>query len=134
MSAPLSAQLTRGPAGAGAELLIWIVLTALTLATWGLAYVHLGVLQLPVALAIAVAKGSLVAIYFMGLIEQRGTRRLAVPLAIAMLLLLLGLTLFDVGTRFASVNPDPDGPSSIAPERAPRRDVGAPLPHRLPEP
>jgi len=46
---------------------VWAALLGLTVATWLVSYLHLGVFNAVVALAIASVKASLVALYFMHL-------------------------------------------------------------------
>lgn len=83
---------------------IWLALAVLTVATWILGRkVPLGIFSLPVALAIAVAKTVLVAMFFMHLVEQPGARRLVLPVAVLFLTLLLGVTLLETMMRFPPV-------------------------------
>lgn len=49
----------------------WAALLVLTIVTWRVSYVHLGMMNVVVALAIASAKASLVALFFMHLKEER---------------------------------------------------------------
>lgn len=49
----------------------WVALMFLTLITWQVSYVHLGVMNVVVALAIASVKASLVALFFMHLKDER---------------------------------------------------------------
>lgn len=85
---------------------VWVALLVLTLATWGLSRFHIpGVWGITVALVIAIAKGSLVALFFMHLWDQRGANRLVFVTSLVFVALLIGLTLSDNATRFPLANP-----------------------------
>src|SRR5512138_3603072 len=102
---------------------VWAELLVLTFGTWGLSRFHFpggwGVL---VALTIAIVKGSLVALFFMHLWDQRGANRLVFLTALVFVSLLIGLTILDNATRFQLANPPgsagalPDGGASMPPE------------------
>ncbi|WP_437668713.1 cytochrome C oxidase subunit IV family protein [Sorangium sp. So ce131] len=79
--------------------IVWLVLMALTLASYLLSLAHLGEADVVAALLIATAKTALVLLFFMHLIEQRFSN--ALPMIVSMLLvgLLLTLMLTDVLTR-----------------------------------
>ncbi len=77
----------------------WLVLVVLAAATYGLSRLDLGGFQVPVALAIAVAKGMLVVLIFMHLIEQRAVNRIFLGVALLFIILLVGMTTADVATR-----------------------------------
>ena len=49
------------------SILVWVALLALTALTLGVSYLHLGVLNAAVALALASVKAALVGLYFMHL-------------------------------------------------------------------
>jgi cytochrome c oxidase subunit IV len=86
---------------------VWGVLAVLTVATWVLGTkMKLGVFSLPVALGIAVVKTVLVAMFFMHLVEQRGARRVVLPVSAVFLCLLLGVTLLEAMTRIRMARPD----------------------------
>ncbi|WNG41606.1 oxidase [Archangium violaceum] len=86
---------------------VWAVLSVLTVATWVLGTkLKLGPLGLPVALIIAVAKTVLVAMFFMHLVEQRGARRVVLPVSAVFLCLLLGVTLLEAMTRVRMARPN----------------------------
>ncbi len=78
-----------------------MVLTALTV---GAAFTNLGVLNFPVALAIAITKATLVVLFFMHVKYSSRLTKLIVGMAIFFLLTLFGLTLTDYMSRgwFAS--------------------------------
>jgi cytochrome c oxidase subunit 4 len=80
-------------------LVVWIALLLLTTLTFGLSYVSLGSFALLVAVAIATAKGALIALYFMHLVEQRASSRLTLLLAVILIALLIVLAVADVLTR-----------------------------------
>jgi cytochrome c oxidase subunit 4 len=80
----------------------FVALLVLTSATWGLSTLPLGSFQVAVALAIALAKATLVALFFMHLAEAPRVfgPLLAVPLALVVIF--VGLTAADVATRGAT--------------------------------
>lgn len=85
---------------------VWGVLLALTVATYGLSKFHIpGGWGVTVALGIASAKGALVALFFMHLWDQRGANRLVFLTSLVFVALLVGLTLSDNATRFRLSNP-----------------------------
>jgi cytochrome c oxidase subunit 4 len=115
--------------------IVWIALlvfTALTLVTAKAAHIP-HPWGLVVALAIAVAKASLVALFFMHLWDHGGVNRLVLVTSLVFLALLMGLTLLDNATRFQLTNPPndrnframPPGPDILSPMVEPR---GAPPP------
>lgn len=91
---------------AGRYLVVWGALLVLTIATFYASRVHLpGGWHVAVALVIAGAKGSLVALFFMHLWDQQGANRLIFVTSLAFVALLIGLTLLDNATRFPLANP-----------------------------
>ena len=74
-------------------------LLVLTLLTWQIAYVDLGPWNTVVALAIAVGKASLVAMFFMHLRWSGSMMRIVVCAAVFWLAIMITLTLGDVLTR-----------------------------------
>ena len=84
---------------------IWLILCALTGLTVWTGRMHLGTWALPLALAIATTKSLLVLIFFMHLKEDKGVNRMVVAVAVVFVLLLMGLTLGDVATRFKGTTP-----------------------------
>lgn len=91
--------------GAGRYVLIWILLLVLTVVTVLTGRMHLPTFGLLLALVIATVKGSLVALYFMHLNEHRGANRLVFAVSIFFVVLLIGFSLMDLGTRFRLANP-----------------------------
>ncbi|MFY0527271.1 cytochrome C oxidase subunit IV family protein [Archangium gephyra] len=86
---------------------VWVVLVVLTVVTWVLGTkVKLGPYSLPTSLGIAVVKTMLVAMFFMHLVEQRGTRRVVLPVSVLFLGLLLGVSLLEAMTRVRMARPD----------------------------
>lgn len=76
-----------------------IALIALWAASFGLSYVSLGDASLVVALAIAAVKAGLVAMFFMELLHESLSMKLAILSAGALLALLIGLMIADIVTR-----------------------------------
>ncbi len=73
-----------------------LLLTTLTL---GLSFLQLGPFAVPVAMAIAVAKSVLVALFFMHLVEQRTTNWVAFVVSLLIAGTLIGLAALDVLSR-----------------------------------
>lgn len=97
---------------------VWAGLLVLTAVTFGLSYVHLGDWGMPVALVIASAKGLLVALFFMHLIEQHATNRIVATVGVVFVALLIGLMLVDTTIRASSET----GMMKQAPKARPARD------------
>jgi cytochrome c oxidase subunit 4 len=76
-----------------------IALLALLALTWGIAYVDLGPFNLIVALAIAICKAVLIALFFMHIKGSSRLLHLAAFAGIIWLLFLISLTLGDYFTR-----------------------------------
>ncbi len=91
-------------------LLAYLVVAVLVVATYLLAHAPLGAAALPVALAIATLQAVVVALWLMHLVEQRGARRFALPVAVSLIVLLLALVFADVGGRYAPVRPGGSAP------------------------
>ena len=90
----------------GRYLVVWAALTVLTLATYGISRFHIpGGWAVTVALGIAITKGTLVALFFMHLWDQRGANRLVFVTSLVFVALLIGLTVADYATRFPLANP-----------------------------
>jgi cytochrome c oxidase subunit 4 len=103
---------------------VWIALLVFTAITVVAGRVHLpGGWALVVALIIAVAKASLVALFFMHLWDHGGANRLVLLTSVVFFLLLLGITVMDNSTRFPLANPpttetlrwQPPGPDILSP-------------------
>lgn len=81
---------------------LWLVFLALfvgTIVTVAVAYFDIGLLNTPVALTIAVAKATLVIIYFMGVRWNTPLTKVVVVAGFFWLLILFGLTMNDYLTR-----------------------------------
>ncbi|HEY8078294.1 MAG TPA: cytochrome C oxidase subunit IV family protein [Labilithrix sp.] len=76
-----------------------IALLVLWIASWLLSSFELGRWAMPVALAIATTKASLVALIFMELAHARASVRLVAVAAAAMVGLLIALVVLDVASR-----------------------------------
>lgn len=85
--------------------MIYAALLVLTVATYLLSRLSLGTWSLVIALVIAVAKASLVVLFFMQLWQHRGSLRLALATALLWLALLMLFIVADVRTRFPLTNP-----------------------------
>ncbi len=77
----------------------WIALLALTGASFGLSYVHLGTLGVPVAIVIAAIKATLVVLVFMELAVERFSIKVTIVVGFVFVALLVGLMAGDVATR-----------------------------------
>ena len=118
---------------AGRYVIVWIALVVLTTATFLLSRVELGTpWHLLVALAIAVIKSSLVALFFMHLWDQRGANRIVFATSLVFVALLIGLTVTDNATRFPLTNPPHGAVLKVEPPEAgkPRAE---PKPSEMPE-
>ena len=74
-------------------------LLALTGLSYGCSGLDLGAMEMVVALAIACAKGSLVALFFMHLLHARGSNAFALVTAVMFVAILVALLAGDVATR-----------------------------------
>jgi cytochrome c oxidase subunit 4 len=102
------------PSHAGRYAAVWIALLVLTVATYSVARVHLGHgWGITIALLIALAKGGLVALFFMHLWDQRGANRLVMGTSLVFVALLIGLIIADNATRFRLANPPGSLPGSL---------------------
>ncbi len=99
---------------------VWIALLVFTLGTWGISRFHVpGVAGVAIALAIAIAKGTLVALFFMHLYDQPGPNRIVFATSLVFVALLVTLTLLDYATRFPLTNPPGTPGAAPAPDYAP---------------
>ncbi|WP_437604780.1 cytochrome C oxidase subunit IV family protein [Sorangium sp. So ce834] len=101
--------------------IVWLVLLALTLASYLLSLAHLGRADVVAALLIAAAKTVLVVLFFMHLIEQRFANALPMIVSALLLGLLFTLMVSDVATRETvsrgPIPPAPPPPEVAAPPR-----------------
>jgi len=110
----------------GRYVAVLAALVVLTVTTYLAAKVHLPApWNVLVALAIATAKGSLVALFFMHLWDQEGANRLVFLTSLVFVALLVGLTLADNATRFPLANPPGSTGALPAPEYVPPPQGGA---------
>jgi cytochrome c oxidase subunit IV len=93
------------PHSAVPYVVVWIALLGFTALTYVTGSMHLGTWALPVALAIAAIKSTLVALIFMHLTESSGATRLVFATALVFVALLLFFTVADVATRFKPATP-----------------------------
>ena len=76
--------------------LVWCVLLVLTGVTVAVAQVHLGALNVWVALSIATLKSALVVAFFMHMKYEQRLFKLALLSALAILAIFIGMTFLDV--------------------------------------
>lgn len=92
--------------GVGRYVAVWAALLAFTAITVAVARLHPpGGWAVVVALAIAVVKSALVALFFMHLWDHGGANRLVLATTMVFVALLIGLVLLDSATRFPLANP-----------------------------
>jgi cytochrome c oxidase subunit 4 len=92
--------------GPGRYVVVWVALVAFTVLTYSAWRINLPEpWHVLVALAIAVVKASLVALFFMELWEHTGATRLVFASSLVFVALLIGLVVADNATRFPLANP-----------------------------
>jgi len=79
--------------------LVFAALIALAALSYGLSFVPVGALSVPLALSISIIKVILVAVFFMELVAQQFVNRFVVVAALVMLSTLIALMAADVLTR-----------------------------------
>lgn len=79
--------------------LVLAVLLVLTGVTIGVSYVHMGILNVPIALGIACAKVSLVLLYFMHLKFEGRAIKISFLCTICFLAIMISFTFWDVAFR-----------------------------------
>jgi cytochrome c oxidase subunit IV len=84
---------------------VWGLLLFFTLLTYWTGRMHLDRWALPLALTIAIAKSTLVVLFFMHLYEQKGANRLVILTSFLFVALIITLTVSDVATRFTLATP-----------------------------
>ncbi|HEX9291044.1 MAG TPA: cytochrome C oxidase subunit IV family protein [Anaeromyxobacteraceae bacterium] len=116
------------PASGARYWIVWVLLLAGTLLTFGLSRVHLHPpFNLIVALAIASAKSVLVVLFFMHLWDHGGANRIVFATSVVFVVLLIGIVVLDNATRFELTNPgrgatlqmEPPGPDIFSPRGPP---------------
>jgi cytochrome c oxidase subunit 4 len=108
---------------------IFGALMALTAITVAVAFVDIGILNFPVALAIAVTKATLVILFFMHVKYSSKLTKMFVGMAFFFLVVLFTLTLTDYLSRGLRTYPAGAGGAGYAPPLAepdPNRPEGAP--------
>jgi len=85
--------------------IVWALLGIFTLVTYWTGRMHLGTWALPLALAIAITKSTLVVLFFMHLYDQPGANRLVILTSFLFVALIISLTVADVATRFHLATP-----------------------------
>jgi cytochrome c oxidase subunit 4 len=80
-------------------LLVWLALVALTGLSFLLSTLHLGQVDVVVALSIAAVKSALVVVFFMHILEEGLSIRVIPVAAVFFILLLVALVTLDVATR-----------------------------------
>jgi cytochrome c oxidase subunit 4 len=94
----------RGSSGRALGLTL-VALLALACLSLGLRYAPLGALGLPAAILIALTKAALVAVFFMEILREKASVRLALTTGVTLLLLMLALIAADVSTRAPATPP-----------------------------
>ena len=111
---------------------IFAALMVLTGVTIAVAYVHLGQLNFPVALAIAITKASLVVLFFMHVKYSSRLVKMVVGMALFFLLIMFTLTMTDFLSRgwFASPRGSAGAGTQVTITRGPlpAPEVSAPAP------
>lgn len=79
--------------------LVLAVLLVLTAVTVGVSYVHLGFLNIPIALAIASTKVTFVLLFFMHLKYEGRVINISFLSTVGVLVILIGLTFWDIAYR-----------------------------------
>lgn len=77
-------------------ILIWIVLVVLTAITVAVSRIHLGALNIWVALGVASIKSSLVILVFMHLRQESKLFKIGLIVMLSILAIFIGMTFFDV--------------------------------------
>jgi cytochrome c oxidase subunit 4 len=80
----------------GTHVKSFAALVVLTLVSFGASYLHLGMFEMPVALAIAAVKVSVVGLFFMELFEETSSNRLAAVAGVLFVLMMLSFTVADI--------------------------------------
>lgn len=91
--------------GAGRYVVIWLALLAFTLTTVITGRMELGNINLPLALAIATIKATLVVLFFMHLWDSEGINRLVFCVALVFVMVLLAGVFGDLLTRMPDALP-----------------------------
>ncbi|HYH96488.1 cytochrome C oxidase subunit IV family protein [Hyalangium sp.] len=84
---------------------VWGVLLALTGLTVWTGSIHIPQFGLALALLIASAKGGLVLLFFMHLVDHKGANRLVMAVSVLFVLMMLIMPMADLATRYRPANP-----------------------------
>ena len=98
-TAPSQAEHEAGTHGAGRYFVIWVILLAFTGITVWTGYMDLGAFNLPLALAIASIKATLVVLFFMHMSEAAGANRLVFVASLFFAVLMILGVFGDLWTR-----------------------------------
>jgi cytochrome c oxidase subunit IV len=111
MTEDTTAAMAHGGAAHGIRryILVWVALTALTLITVVTGRLDLGAANLALALIIASAKATLVALFFMHLWDSEGVNRLVFAVSVIFVGLLALGVLGDLATRLPTALPGNQG-------------------------
>jgi len=109
---------------------VWVLLLLFTALTYWTGRMHLDKWALPLALTIAIAKSTLVVLFFMHLYEEKGANRLVMITSFLFVALLITLTVADVATRFTLATPagapfGTDVPAQVEEGAAPEYQKGS---------
>jgi cytochrome c oxidase subunit 4 len=94
--------------------IVWVVLLGLTAPTVWMRHFEFGDFDLISAMAVATVKSALVLMFFMHLGQHGAVAKLTMSVSVVFVLLMIGLTVSDIGTRFLPARP----PESLAPATA----------------
>jgi cytochrome c oxidase subunit 4 len=86
---------------------VLVALLLLAAVSLSLRFAHLGAWGMPVALGIALLKALLILVFFMEILAERATVRLAFAAGLSLLVLMLLLVVADVVTRRAPASTPP---------------------------
>jgi cytochrome c oxidase subunit 4 len=78
---------------------VWLALLVLTAISYAVAQAHVGALEIPIMLTVAIVKAALVVMIFMHLREQPFAPRMVIVVSALFVILLVALTVADVVTR-----------------------------------
>lgn len=94
---------------AGKYVATYVALVAFTSLTFGLSFVRSGPFELPIAMLIAAAKGGIVALFFMHLVEQRFSNRFVFVVGLLFFALIVGISSTDFLFRDTELIPPTTG-------------------------
>ena len=103
-----------GHGSAAKYVIVWVVLLVLTALTVWMQHFEFGDFDLIAAMVVATVKSALVLMFFMHLGQHGAVAKLTMSVSVLFVLLMIGLTVSDIGTRFAPARP----PEAMAPATA----------------